>query len=185
MHGGRRIRHQAHVGLVDRLPAGDRRAVEHLAFGERLLFDHRDVEGDVLPLAARIGETEIDVFHVVVLDHLQDVFGGRHGMHTLSRIHDLGQREVARAIGGLDGVESGFPRPDPDGFLDVGDENLAVADPPGLGGAADRLDGFFDHVVAEHNLDLHLGEKIHDVFGARDRARYGPSAGRSPWPRSR
>ena len=37
------------------------------------------VEGDVLPLAARIGETEIDVFHVVVLDHLQDIFGRRHG----------------------------------------------------------------------------------------------------------
>jgi len=33
-------------------------------------------------------------------------------------------------------------------------------------GTTDRLDGFFDHVVAEHNLDLYLGEKIHDVFGA-------------------
>ena len=54
--------------LVDRLPAGDRRAVEHGAFGENLLVDHADVEGDVLPLAARIGETQIDVFHVVVLD---------------------------------------------------------------------------------------------------------------------
>src|SRR5262249_12414040 len=67
---------------------------------------------------------------------------------------------------GSDGVQSGFPRPDPDGFFDVGDENLAVADPPGLGGASDRLDGLFDHVVAEHNLDLHLGEKIDDVFGS-------------------
>src|SRR5215831_13372176 len=66
----------------------------------------------------------------------------------------------------LDGVQSGFPRSDPDGFFDVGDENLAVADPPSLGSPADRLDGLFDHVVAEHNLDLHLGKKIHDVFGA-------------------
>ena len=80
--GGCRVRHQAHVGLVDRLPSRDRRAVEHLAFGEGLFFDHRDVEGDVLPLAPRVGETEIDVFHVVVLDHLQDVFGRSHGMHT-------------------------------------------------------------------------------------------------------
>src|SRR5947208_2174197 len=64
-----------------------------------------------------------------------------------------------------DGVKSGFPRPDPDGFLDVGDEDFAVADPPGLGGATDRLDGFFDHVVAEHNLDLHLGKKIDHVLG--------------------
>ena len=44
----------------------------------------RDVEGDVLPLAARVGEAEIDVFHVVVLDHFHDFFGGRHGMRTLS-----------------------------------------------------------------------------------------------------
>ena len=39
----------------------------------------RDVEGDVLPLAARIGETQVDVLDVVVLDGLQDVFGGLHG----------------------------------------------------------------------------------------------------------
>src|SRR5262249_12736195 len=63
-----------------------------------------------------------------------------------------------------DGVKSGFPCPDPDGFFDAGDENLAVANPPGLGGAPDRLDGFFDHVVAQHNLDLHLGQKIDHVL---------------------
>src|SRR3982075_3445409 len=73
-----------------------------------------------------------------------------------------------RAVGlaGLDGVQSGFPGSDPNGFFDIGDEDLTVADSPGLGGATDRLDGLFDHVVAEHNLDLHLGEKIHDVFGS-------------------
>src|SRR5215813_7186210 len=74
-------------------------------------------------------------------------------------------REVAEASG-LDGVQSGFPGSDSNGFFDVGDEDLSVADPPGLGGATDRLDGFFDHVVAEHNLDLHLWEKIDHVFGA-------------------
>src|SRR5262247_784676 len=74
-------------------------------------------------------------------------------------------REVVEASGS-DGVHSGFPGSDPTGFFDVGDENLAIADPPGLGGATDRLDGFLDHVIAEHNLDLHLGEKIHDVFGS-------------------
>src|SRR5499433_2439384 len=74
-------------------------------------------------------------------------------------------REVVEASGS-DGVQSGFPGSDPNGFFDIGDEDLAVADPPGLGGATDRLDGFLDHVVAKHNLDLHLGEKIHDVFGA-------------------
>src|SRR5690242_6432630 len=34
-----------------------------------------------------------------------------------------------------DGIQSGFPRPNPDGFLDVGDEDFSVADPPGLGSA--------------------------------------------------
>src|SRR5262245_34543068 len=53
----------------------------------------------------------------------------------------------------LDGIQSGFPRSDPDCFLDVGDKDLAVPDPAGLRGAADRLDGFFDHVVAEDNFD--------------------------------
>ena len=58
--------------------------IEEDTFSEGLFLDHGDVEGDVLPLAARIGETEIDVFHVVVLDHLHYVFGGRHGTITLS-----------------------------------------------------------------------------------------------------
>ena len=75
---GDRIGHQAHVGFVDRLPAGDRGAVEHQAFGEGILLDHAGVERHVLPLAARIGETQVDVFHVVVLDMFQDVFGGLH-----------------------------------------------------------------------------------------------------------
>src|SRR5262245_4458238 len=67
-----------------------------------------------------------------------------------------GGRSNVEACHGSDGIHSGFSRSDPDGFLDVGDENLAVPNPPGLGGAADRLDGFLDHVVTEHNLDLHL-----------------------------
>src|SRR5262245_6237111 len=65
-----------------------------------------------------------------------------------------------------DGVQSGFPGSDPNGFFDVRDEDFPITDPPGLGGATDRLDGFLDHVVAEHNLDLHLGEKIDHIFGS-------------------
>src|SRR5215470_1840043 len=63
------------------------------------------------------------------------------------------------------GVHAGLPRTDPDGFFDVGDEDLAVADATGLGGAADRLDGFLDHLVGEHNLDFYLREKIDNVLG--------------------
>ena len=48
------------------------------AVGEHFLVDDRHVEGDVLPLAARIGEAEVDVFDVVVLDRLEHVLGGLH-----------------------------------------------------------------------------------------------------------
>src|ERR1043165_2840748 len=65
-----------------------------------------------------------------------------------------------------DRIQTGFPRSDPDGFFDVGDEDLAVPDAAGLRSPADRVHGFFDHVVAENNFDLHLGQEIHDVFGA-------------------
>src|ERR1700732_4143144 len=43
-----------------------------------------------------------------------------------------------------DGVEPGFPRPDANGFLDVGHEDLAVADASGLGRAPDGVDRAFD-----------------------------------------
>src|ERR1700733_9172671 len=81
--------------------------------------------------------------------------------------HRSGRNLLTRSsrASGSDGVMPGFPRPDPDGFLDIGDEDFAVADPPGLGRAPDRLDGFFDQVITEHNLDLHFGKKIDHVLG--------------------
>src|SRR3954467_5417752 len=43
------------------------------------------------------------------------------------------------------------------------EENLAIADPPGAGGADDRLNGFVLQLIGNHHLDLHLGEKIDRV----------------------
>src|ERR1700704_4930097 len=60
----------------------------------------------------------------------------------------------------LDRIQSGFPGSDPNGFLYLGDEDLAIADAAGLGGAADGIDRLVDHLVAEHDLDLHLRQKI-------------------------
>ena len=57
-------------------------------------------------------------------------------------------------------VQPGFAGPDPDCFLDVRDEYLAVPDPAGLGSASDRLNGFFDHVVAENNFDLNVDDLV-------------------------
>src|SRR3569623_746771 len=65
-----------------------------------------------------------------------------------------------------DSVDAGFPGANADGLLDVGDENLAVADAPGLGCAADGVDGFVHEVVADHNLDFDLRQEVHDVFRA-------------------
>ena len=70
-HRGVGVRHQDHVGLVDRLPAGDRGAVEHDAVAEHLLLDGGDVLRGVLPLAARIGEPQVHVFHGMLGEHLQ------------------------------------------------------------------------------------------------------------------
>jgi hypothetical protein len=76
------VRHQVHVGFVDGLPAGDRGAIEHDAFREGVLIDRADVHRRVLPLAARIREAEVGVFHLVVLDQGQNVFGRRHRQAT-------------------------------------------------------------------------------------------------------
>ena len=70
--------------------------------------------------------------------------------------------------GGRDQIASdaAFAGANADRLLDVGHENLAVADAAGLRSLADRVDGALDHVVAEHDLDLHLGQEVDDVFGA-------------------
>src|SRR6266481_8056153 len=67
---------------------------------------------------------------------------------------------------GLNSVQPGLAGSDADGFLDVGYEDLAVADAPGLGGAADGVDGSLDQIVADHDLDFDLGKEVNDVFGA-------------------
>jgi len=41
-------------------------------------INESDMMGQVLPLAARIGEAEIDVFDVVLLDQIHDFLGIRH-----------------------------------------------------------------------------------------------------------
>ena len=62
-----RVRHQFHVRLVDRLPAGNRRAVEHDAVGEGLLVHDLGVHRDVLHLPPRVGEAEVDELNFLVL----------------------------------------------------------------------------------------------------------------------
>src|SRR5207253_9134375 len=63
-----------------------------------------------------------------------------------------------------DRIQSRFTGPDPNGFLNIGNEDLAVADAAGLGGPPDRIDGFLYQIVGNHNFDFHLGQKINDIF---------------------
>ena len=74
----RGIGHQHHVGLVDALPAGDRRAVEHLAVVEKARVDRVRRHGDVLLLAARVREAQVDELDLLLLQHAEDFSGRRH-----------------------------------------------------------------------------------------------------------
>src|SRR3546814_2910511 len=50
--------------------------------------------------------------------------------------------------------------------LDMADEDLAVADPAGLCGGGDRLHNALCHRILDDDLQLHLGQKVDDIFGA-------------------
>src|SRR5258708_13393162 len=63
-----------------------------------------------------------------------------------------------------DGVQPGFSSPDPNRFLDVGNEDFAVADAAGLGRAPDGIDGFLYQIVGNHNFDFPLVQKIAVIF---------------------
>src|SRR5690242_12560762 len=62
-----------------------------------------------------------------------------------------------------DGVLAPLPRADADGLLDGDDEDLPVADPPGLGALLDGVDDVVDEVIGDDDVDLHLGHEVHDV----------------------
>ena len=124
-------------------------------------------QGDVLPFAARIGKTEIDVFDFVVLDHFRTFFGVMAGVPIGAvNLAFVTKRWCPRDSGRVRWRQPLFRRCGSGWPLRVRDENLAVADPPGPGGAPDRLDRSFDLLVTKHNLDFHLGEKVNDIFGA-------------------
>src|SRR5512142_1963525 len=65
-----------------------------------------------------------------------------------------------------DGCFSGLAGADPHDLLDCGDEDLAVTDLARARGAHDGLDGAFDPVVRQDDLDLDLRQEVDDVFGA-------------------
>src|SRR5262249_38100972 len=64
----------------------------------------------------------------------------------------------------LDSVQPGFAGPDADRFLDIGNEDFAVADATCLGSSADGVDRLLHQIVADHDLDFDLGQEVDDVF---------------------
>ena len=66
----------SHVRLVDRLEARDRRAVEGHAGCQRLNGDGGRRHGEVLHQAGQVAEPDVEHLDVVVLDELQEFFGG-------------------------------------------------------------------------------------------------------------
>ena len=76
-HGGRGIGHENHVGLVDALPAGDRRAIKHLAVAEKAGVHEARRDGDVLFLTQRVRKAEIGEFRFFFVDKFNNI-GGSH-----------------------------------------------------------------------------------------------------------
>src|SRR5579864_3063242 len=91
---------------------------------EGVLVDQRQIVSHVLPLASRIGKTEIDEFDLFVLDQFQDGLCISHsGLPYLERL-----KRIVRV---LNRVCPFFPSPDSDSFLDVEHEYFAVANTAG------------------------------------------------------
>src|ERR1700746_3706712 len=72
-----------------------------------------------------------------------------------------------RRVADLDRVTSPLPRANADDVLDRQNEDFAVADPPGFGGALDRLYDLRNQLVADNDVELHLRQEIvHVLRGA-------------------
>src|SRR5215472_16147434 len=66
----------------------------------------------------------------------------------------------------LESVRAGLAGSDAHDLLEVEDEDLAVADLPGIGGFLDGLDRAIEELVLESRLGLDLRQDIDDVLGA-------------------
>jgi hypothetical protein len=91
-----RVRHQQHVGRLDALPPRDRGAVERVPRVELVLGELLRGHGDVLLLAAGVGEAEVDELDLLVLDHLEHVGGCCHAGLLLLVLTDRRLRGLKR-----------------------------------------------------------------------------------------
>ncbi len=87
-HRGFGVGHQYHVRLVDALPSGDRRAVEHLAIPEKAVVHQTRRNRHVLFFANGVGKAKICEFRLFLLDQFQNISGS----------HDLPPRGAGNAF---------------------------------------------------------------------------------------
>src|SRR5688572_31134107 len=66
----------------------------------------------------------------------------------------------------LERFSAGFAGADADHLLELENENLAVADFPGVGRFLDRLDDLLEHLALDGRFDLDLRQEVDDVFRA-------------------
>lgn len=66
----------------------------------------------------------------------------------------------------LYGVNTCFTRTDTDNLFHIRDENLSVTDAACLSGIANRFDHCIRILIGKHDFDLHLWQKVDDIFRA-------------------
>ena len=76
--GSARIRLQQHVGRFNAAPADEGRTVEGLTKFKRVFIDLIGRNRQMHFFAEQIGDAQVHVLAVVVLDHLQYISSGRH-----------------------------------------------------------------------------------------------------------
>jgi hypothetical protein len=135
----------------------------------------RDVERDVLPLAARVGEAEVDVLDVVVLDHLQDV--GSRASSCCPSVLECVEAGVCRAGSRRARRRRRRRKRAQIASLPVSPVRMRMAPRRWRRRSCRRRCGPVwapcgwprrraRPVVGKHDLDLHLGQEVDDVFGA-------------------
>ena len=81
------------------------------------------------------------------------------------RIGPSGLEGLHRLLNESERFRVAFAGTDAIGLLDLGDEHLAVTDLAGAGGGLDGFHHAVDQIVVDGDLDLHLGQEVHHVFG--------------------
>ena len=163
-HRGGRVRHDQHVGGVDRLPAADRRAVEAEALLEDVLLELADRIVKCCQMPRKSMNLRSTILRCSSLRELQYFLR----CHAISLLGLLSHGADCRA--GLQMVRRWLSPRSPVRMRTTSSTGVTKILPspmrPGPGGLLDRLDHLLDLVVVHDDLELHLGQEVDHVLGA-------------------